>query len=108
MVAAAASHAELARALQKEQPKNAAFRQTTTAPSLLDLGLSQVEVLAHWLGHLRAGGEEETALEQAPAVQRKNGAVAPPRSGLCRFRRSVASGWEASLVRAFGALPHGL
>ena len=27
--------------------------------------LSQVEVLAHWLGHLRAGGEEEAALEQA-------------------------------------------
>jgi len=51
MVATAASHAELARALQKEQPKN-------------------VEVLAHWLGHLRAGGEEETALEQVHVLSR--------------------------------------
>ncbi|CAE7522076.1 unnamed protein product [Symbiodinium sp. CCMP2592] len=51
MVATAAAHAELARALQKEQPKN-------------------VEVLAHWLGHLRAGGEEETALEQVHVLSR--------------------------------------
>ncbi|CAE7940366.1 unnamed protein product [Symbiodinium sp. KB8] len=51
MLAAAASHAELARALRREQPKH-------------------VEVLAHWLGHLRAGGEEEAALEQVQALSR--------------------------------------
>ncbi|CAE7424430.1 unnamed protein product [Symbiodinium natans] len=51
MPAAAAAHVALARALSKEQPKN-------------------VEVLAHWLGHLRAGGTEEVAVQQVNVLTR--------------------------------------